>query len=855
MRGFEMKCFAAFAVFVSVLSAYGGGDAAALRELLDAAAASPGKTAKLSGEYFLDGPVVLNPSHSGLKIDGGGTAAICGGRRVSGWKRDGRVWRAKVGLPRVDALFVDGRRARVAQTEEIFYFNSPYYGRSGPDGKPLEGSGLDAFTARLEDLKPLADAAPGGFGGAYIDVYAVWHHVKCPVEAISENHGGRTASVFVKNPMPYSLYKWETAPRFRICNLPSLLDSPGEFHFDSASGTLSYIPRAGEDMESAEVFVPLAPSVLEICGDGPGKPVSGISITGVKFAFGAHVPQKGWRQSPQASSSTFGLINAEYARGLEIRDCEIGMCNTYAVAFKKGVTDSSIEDCVIRDSGSGGIRIGAASGGIPPEGERTGGVRVKNNIICGYGRYDHAGVGIAIFNCGNNSVEDNAIFDGHYTGISVGWTWGFAPTLTKNNRIANNRIFAIGRGLMSDMGGIYTLGDAEGSVISGNEIYDVRRHRYGGWGIYNDEGSQKWLVEKNYVHDTDEDGYFEHYGRGNTVQNNVFAFGRATQVGLGRQGPDYPDSFTFKRNIVLYSPPASLIRGGDRISPENARFERNLYWNTGGPVLFGGLTFGEWQKTGQDAGSAVADPRLEGCVPQGDAHLKIGFEPFSTASAGVKGAMVDKFRRILESWDFSPEVSMPPEAPWDLELCEDLSAQIPGSTPTHLRVDSIRGGRDVAVLEEGGRRFIRYTDSPCDGRPYVPTGYYTVRISGGKVSLSFDFRVNSRSTFFVEARGEGSEVGGPAFWVRKGALDAPGEKTVLPEGEWLRFEGEFEMGKDAPQSWKCRVFDGDSKLVASFSTGYHKGPIRRMTTLVVSSMSNEEGDTFDIANIRACAAE
>lgn len=52
-----------------------------LQSLIDTAAASPNKTLKLSGDYFLDKPLVLNTSHSGLALDGQGKTRISGGRR------------------------------------------------------------------------------------------------------------------------------------------------------------------------------------------------------------------------------------------------------------------------------------------------------------------------------------------------------------------------------------------------------------------------------------------------------------------------------------------------------------------------------------------------------------------------------------------------------------------------------------------------------------------------------------------------------------------------------------------------------------------------------------------------------
>ena len=89
--------------------------------------------------------------------------------------------------------------------------------------------------------------------------------------------------------------------------------------------------------------------------------------------------------------------------------------------------------------------------------------------------------------------------------------------------VLGNYIYNTGRHILSDQGGIYTLGIQPGTVITNNVIKNVFSYANFMWGIHLDEGTSQIVVSNNVVYNTGWASLFQHYGANNTIINNVFA--------------------------------------------------------------------------------------------------------------------------------------------------------------------------------------------------------------------------------------------------------------------------------------------------------------------------------------------
>lgn len=208
----------------------------------------------------------------------------------------------------------------------------------------------------------------------------------------------------------------------------------------------------------------------------------------------------------------------------------------------------------------------------------------SNNYITRCGDTTKSG-GISAYYNERCTIAHNEISKIPWSGISFGWGWEEWPDGSSDNKISNNYIHDVNRELL-DGGGIYTLGNLKGSIISENYIDNCE---LGNGALYPDHGTKNayWtdnVVDNSYkvwhvwISKIWDNSFLNTYATNSYITNEGSPSNRYNGITTFPSGNPCAKAYAIMKNAGLtdeYSYVKEAVYDGDTRVPE----ERERYFD------------------------------------------------------------------------------------------------------------------------------------------------------------------------------------------------------------------------------------------------------------------------------------
>lgn len=651
-----------------------------------------------NGSYYLSSPLTFGPGDSGDPIlssapltvvyenASGAAPVLLGGRAVSGWSEISTspdLWSAPLtGYSYFEQLWVNGVRHYRPTTT-----NGSYLYIAGPVTVPTKTGSCPTPAGSAYLCYDRFRFYPGDLSASYYNESSVeiedFEDWTMPILHLRWVDTTNDIAYLYGNTSQSTYHGFLKGHRYLVTNVRENLTRPGEWYFDRPNDRLLYVASPGEDPRTESFMAPQTTQLLVANG------LHDATFRGLTFSYTNWiVPRSGWASTQGESLFTQHPVSAALqfsnATDVTLTGLTVAHVGGYAIAFSGGTAfspapskpfDNEVTNSSLFDTGAGGIRVGLSAAPSDTAQNVPAFTLITNDVVEGVGRMLPGGYAIYVLNAHNSTVTHDLVYDTYNTGIGVGSMYNSSyarPNLAYGNLVAYDRVYDIGQGVTSDIGGIYIADyTAGGNRIIGNVIHDVTHNDvtntttpratpgYGGWGIYFDAGSSNVLAESNLVYRTSEASVHMNYGSNDSLFNNILAWG--TQGMITRSHNWGGLTINVARNILLWDSNAS--QGPGLSTPGSFQdglwacfsacashfyFEDNLYWYTGGVPSFvstqplQSYSLGTWQTLGEDTGSLVANPMFVDdrfpadnfTLSPGSPGASVGFLPFQTALVG-----------------------------------------------------------------------------------------------------------------------------------------------------------------------------------------------------------------------------
>lgn len=522
-----------------------------LRRLKDASVKGGIHIIIKDGTYYFDEPLFVRPEDSGtadspttIEADANAKPIFNGGIEIKNWKKTttsinglkkGTVWVADA--PEIAGELINYRQLWVNDVKAV-------------RAKSTAGTTMERILSWDKETEtcwiPFKDKSIKFEPGMEMFIVQWWAIANLRIKNIEVKKDSARLSFEKPESRVQSEHPWP-APwisknngnsAFYLNNGMSMLNEAGEWYLDRKNRKIYYIPRAGENMASAKVTVPVLENLVEIKGT-IDSPVHDVKFKGISFQYSnwlrpsqqGHVPlqagmylldayklktpgtpnqasleNQAWVGRPRAA------VEVNFANNTIFESCSFEHLSSTGLDLHKGTNNNKVQGNLFKDIGGNGINLGVFSEEafeahlplqVKDDREVCSNELIADNLITNVANEDWGCLGIAAGFVKNLTIEHNEISDVAYSGISMGWGWTHTENVMRNNKILANKIHHYAKHL-HDVAGIYTLSSQPDSRIEENYIDKVYNSPYAHdpflWlYLYTDEGSQGFTIKNNWI--------------------------------------------------------------------------------------------------------------------------------------------------------------------------------------------------------------------------------------------------------------------------------------------------------------------------------------------------------------------
>lgn len=467
-----------------------------------------------AGYYQLKETLDFDVTHGGtnnhyVTYKAEGAVTIGGKQVITGWTeyKDG-IYSAPAADIQTRHLYVNNVRAVRARSQGSLA-NAEFYKDAAGNIVGYTSDNLElAQFAHPEDLEFVYEFK--------------WFNSRNAVDSVALNDTGDKVNITMSKPT----WNWQRATvREEVDalayyeNALELLDEPGEWYLDTHAGKIYYMPRAWENMNTAEIAVPVVEELISIEGNDYTDKVQNIAFMGITFADatwnyptemgGLTIDQNNHLEENNVYTDKLidGAVTLKKTNSINFTGCVFTRLGSIGLKLVDGAQNSMIIGNKFFDISGGSVAIGepdyfnedVANPADPAMMMKN--CDVINNYIHDVAVDFQSSAGLSVGYAANVDIAHNEIFDVPYSGMHIAYGWKIREdNILKNMRIVNNFIHDTGWGDVADGGPIYVNGNTAGTKENPNIIannYIVRSHQAVA-SIYQDGGASGWYSTNNF---------------------------------------------------------------------------------------------------------------------------------------------------------------------------------------------------------------------------------------------------------------------------------------------------------------------------------------------------------------------